>query len=223
MWYWLDRPYSNTELKRWGKQVNARAGYKLIDPAVFNAVQPNYTARPLFIGRPDPLAGARRYSIVRGHADFAALVIDPETPRPARPASGGRTFFWGGGFDRHLADIGGDRGLYEPARAAVAARVAARGAERAVQERDVILARVTDALRSAPRGDRSQETVERYVLDIARFFGWAIDRQRESEAARPEEPVVSTSIRLLLDDARQRLATMTRETIAALLSGGWRP
>lgn len=224
VWWWLNRPYSSVELRRWAGQVNARAGFKLIDPAVFTAVQPNYTARPLFEGRADPLAGARRYAIVHGRADAAAeLVIDAETLRPTRTASGSRTFFWGGGFDRHLADIGGERGLYEPARAAVAARVAALGAERAVQERDVILARVTDALRNAPRGNRSDETVEQLGLDIARFFDWAFDRQRESEAARPEEPVASQSIRLPLDEARQRLTTMTRDTIAALLSVGWRP
>jgi hypothetical protein len=223
VWYWLDRPYSNTELKRWGKQVNARAGYKLIDTVVFNAVQANYTARPIFKGRADPLAGARRYAVARGHADFAKLVIGAEIPRRQRSASGSRTFFWGGGFDRHLADIGGDGGLYLPARAAVAARIAALGAERAMQEREIILARVTDALRNAPRGNRSKETVERYILDMARFFDWAIDRQRESEAARPEEPVANTSISLPLDEARRRLATMTRDTIAALLSVGWRP
>ncbi|HWZ90197.1 MAG TPA: hypothetical protein VNW92_15140 [Polyangiaceae bacterium] len=221
-WWWLNRPYSSVELRRWAGQVNARAGFKLIDPAVFTAVQPNYTARPLFIGKADPLVGARRYAIVHGrHA--ADLAIDAEMPRPRRTACVSSAFSWGGGFDRHLGDIGGERGLYEPARAAVAARVAALGAERAVQERDAILARVTDALRNAPRGNRSDETVEQYVLDIVRFFDWAIDRQRESEAARPEEPVASTSIRLPLHEARQCLTTMTRDTIAALLSVGWRP
>jgi hypothetical protein len=223
VWWWLNRPYSNTELKRWGKQVNQRAGYKLIDTVIFNAVHPNYTARPIFKGRADPLAGARRYAVAHGHVDFAKLVIGAEPPRRQRTASGSRTFFWGGGFDRHLADIGGNCGLYLPARAAVAARIAALGAERAVQERDVILARVAGALRNAPRGNRSKETVERYILDIARFFDWAIDRQRESEAARPNEPVASTSIRLPLHEARPCLTTMTRDTIAALLSVGWRP
>ena len=66
VWWWLNRHYSNAELKRWAKQVNARAGYKLFDTYVFNAVQPNYTARPIFKGRVDPLAGARRYAVARG-------------------------------------------------------------------------------------------------------------------------------------------------------------
>ena len=254
VWWWLDRPYTNTELKQWGWQVNERAGYKLFDTAVFNAVQPNYTARPLFIGRTDPFAGARRYAVARGRIDFAKLVIGTETPGqrrtasgsraisnateqpnytarpiftdravPLSPAGGGRAFFWGGGFDRHLADIGGMRGLYEPARAAVAARVAALGAERAAQERDSILARVTDALREAPRGNRSRERVEEYCHDIVRLLDWVIDRQRESEAARPKEPSANTSRRLPVGEARQRLAMMTHDTIAALLSTNWQP
>jgi hypothetical protein len=135
-------------------------------------VQPNYTARPLFIGRADPLAGVRRHALARAHADFAELVIDPETPRPTRTASGSRTFFWGGGFDRHLADIGGDRGLYEPARAAVAARIAALDAERAVQERDVILAPVTDALRNAPRGTVARKPLRAPRIMASRGAMW---------------------------------------------------
>ena len=223
VWWWLDRPYSSTELKRWGKQVNGRAGFKLFDPAVFTAVHPNYTARPLFEGRADPLAGARRYAIVHGRADAAELVIDAEMPRPRRTARVSSAFSWGGGFDRHLADIGSERGLYEPARAAVAARVAALGAERAAQERDTILARVTDALLEAPRGNRSRERVEEHCHDIVRFFDWVIERQRESEAARPKEPSANTSRRLPLGEARHRLAMIMHDTIAALLSTGWQP
>ena len=115
------------------------------------------------------------------------------------------------------------RGLYEPARAAIAGRVAALGAERAAQERDTILARVTDALREAPRGNRSRERVEEYCHDIVRFFDWVIDRQRESEAARPKELSANTLRRLPLGEARQRLAMMTHDAIAALLSTGWQP
>jgi putative DNA primase/helicase len=44
-WFWLDRPYTTIELKRWAIAVNQRAGFALIDMALFNAAQPNYTAR----------------------------------------------------------------------------------------------------------------------------------------------------------------------------------
>jgi hypothetical protein len=69
VWLWLDRPYSNAELKRWAKQVNGRANFKLIDDALFNALQPNYVARPVFAGGlADPFEGGRRFVIVRGAA-----------------------------------------------------------------------------------------------------------------------------------------------------------
>jgi len=48
-------------LKRWATAVNAAAGEKLIDPALYSPVQPHYTAAPIFIGCPDPLA-ARRWA-----------------------------------------------------------------------------------------------------------------------------------------------------------------
>lgn len=218
LWWWLDRLYSNAEKIRWAKQVNSRAGFKLIDPAVFNAVQPNYTARPIFVGRADPLGGARRYATVRGETDAAKLWIDDDTPSLERSTTRNvDETHWGGGFDRHLADIGGERGLFEPARAAVAARVAALGAERASLDRETILSVVTNALRSAPRGHRSVETVEQYVSDIVRFFDWVMDRQRQSEAARPAVSFEDSPTRFPLDEARERLKVMTRNTIAALL------
>ena len=40
LWYWLDRPMSGSELKRWLKG--------LCDVSVFNCAQPIYTAAPLF-------------------------------------------------------------------------------------------------------------------------------------------------------------------------------
>jgi hypothetical protein len=215
VWFWLVRPYSNAELRRWGAQVNARARYKLIDLAVFEAVQPNYTARPLFVGGTDPFAGARRWAVVHGHADVAELVIDAEEPPVRRTkAAVGRTY-GGGGFERHLADIGGERGIYEPARAAIAARIGSLGAERATNERDAILERVLTAVRDAPRGDRSEAKVELHCNDLTRFFDWAMTRQLEGEAARPPEPVRST--RLPLAEARQLLHAKIHDAIAALV------
>ena len=79
VWLWLDRPYANAELKRWAKQVNERANFKLIDDTLFNAIQPNYVARPIFVGGlADPFEGRRRFVVVRGAA-FATLVIATET------------------------------------------------------------------------------------------------------------------------------------------------
>jgi hypothetical protein len=44
LYYWLDTPIANDVLRQWAKGCDRR----LVDPAVFNAVQPHYTAAPLF-------------------------------------------------------------------------------------------------------------------------------------------------------------------------------
>ena len=48
LWFWLTRPLTTPELKMWLRGVP-------VDHCVFAPVQPIYTARPLFIGRDDPL------------------------------------------------------------------------------------------------------------------------------------------------------------------------
>ena len=54
LWFWSDRKLRDDELKRWGKNVNQQVGYKLIDTALFNDVQPHFVAAPDFIGMDDP-------------------------------------------------------------------------------------------------------------------------------------------------------------------------
>jgi hypothetical protein len=48
LWYWLDRPVSTAELKRW-------LPAEVVDHAVFSAAQIIYTAAPVFDGASDPL------------------------------------------------------------------------------------------------------------------------------------------------------------------------
>src|SRR4029077_3638860 len=105
--------------------------------------------------------------IMRG-ADFATLVIAAEMQAVRSARSGKRKdpSFRGGGFERHLADIGGVRGLRDPARSAIAAFVGVVGVERALQECGPVLLRIEAALRAAPRGHRSEATVEEYVRDL---------------------------------------------------------
>lgn len=64
LWYWLEEPASDSSLKRWARSANAaikqRLGFDgsraLLDPSLFNAVQPHYTATPIFLdGITDPL------------------------------------------------------------------------------------------------------------------------------------------------------------------------
>lgn len=49
LWFWLAEPKGSEELREWAKAV------KGIDPAVYKAVQPHYTANPLFHSLRDPV------------------------------------------------------------------------------------------------------------------------------------------------------------------------
>ena len=80
LWFWCSRALTGAELKRWLRGTFA-------DPSVFGAVQPIYTAAPLFApGCTDPLP--ERMAVLDG----AALVVPPSvealapvapTPRPS--------------------------------------------------------------------------------------------------------------------------------------------
>lgn len=85
LWYWLDRPAGNGELKQWLRGCPA-------DPSVFRTVQPIYTAAPLFAdGAVDHLP----HRMIELPGDAAVAVPAPEAlappaPRPATalPAEG---------------------------------------------------------------------------------------------------------------------------------------
>lgn len=64
LWFWLDRPYSDRELKTATKAVGC-------DPSLFNPVQPHYVAKPVFKDRPDPLPV--RSGILKGLTDTATI------------------------------------------------------------------------------------------------------------------------------------------------------
>ncbi len=54
-WFWLEEPMGSAELKRY----IARVGKGKADLALYNAVQPHYTATPLFVGIDDPMTDRR--------------------------------------------------------------------------------------------------------------------------------------------------------------------
>jgi P4 family phage/plasmid primase-like protien len=71
LWYYLDKEVSDEEWKRYFKSVSSP-----VDEALFSAVQPHYTARPVFDNMSDPLP--RRSSIFSGLRD---LVMVPKMPK----------------------------------------------------------------------------------------------------------------------------------------------
>lgn len=73
LWFWLKTALGSDELRAWAKTLN-----KLVDEAVFNTVQPHYTARPIFHGIADP--APIRTLHVKLASDSVSLVT---APRPA--------------------------------------------------------------------------------------------------------------------------------------------
>ncbi|OAN54030.1 hypothetical protein A6A04_12345 [Paramagnetospirillum marisnigri] len=90
LFFLLDREVSEADLRRWGNTWNDKVGFKLVDVSVFGAIQPNYTAAPIFQGLADPIAG-RRMGVYRGGFERVALVLPPEvvTKPSRRKAEGG--------------------------------------------------------------------------------------------------------------------------------------
>ena len=98
IWFMADRPLLDAELKLWAKVYNAhwalsrglpwkgREGqkHKLIDDALFQGVQPHYTATPLFHdGRVDPVS--RRSGLLVGSRDVVALELLTVFPEEVKP------------------------------------------------------------------------------------------------------------------------------------------
>jgi hypothetical protein len=75
LWFFTDRPFSSDEMRLWARWWNAQRQNKIVDPAVFNAVQPHYTSNPeLLDGLTDPLAG-RRLGTVLGRRQTVPLYM----------------------------------------------------------------------------------------------------------------------------------------------------
>jgi hypothetical protein len=115
-WYWLDEPRTCAELKLWGSHVNARAGCRLFDLALFQPVQPNYIARPLFEGMDDPFPGAARAVVIDGRTPN--LVIDKPPLVPVRRyinSLGGRGGCSSRSIEAAIASMGEDAdGFHRP-------------------------------------------------------------------------------------------------------------
>jgi hypothetical protein len=114
LWVWLDAPLGGDELKRWAIAANQSAGYKLIDPALFSAVQAHYVAAPDFVAPlPDPLP--RRCGLRQGLDDIVSLIIPPPHPK-RRDEPGTEGYDPGRGVKAYLDMIGGPMGFVSRSR-----------------------------------------------------------------------------------------------------------
>jgi hypothetical protein len=76
LYFWNAEKHTDREYENWTKWVNGGAGWKVLDPAPFRTVQPNYTAAPI-IGDEvdDPLRGGLRHGIHLGERDTVSIAI----------------------------------------------------------------------------------------------------------------------------------------------------
>ncbi|MGH7074017.1 MAG: hypothetical protein ACREFD_07435 [Stellaceae bacterium] len=89
LWFWLDRPMTEVELKTWYFADSwLRDHEHHIDPTLFRLVQIHYTAAPIFEGVTDPLP--RRTGIKKGAKDVASLPIPEHAEATASPRSRSR-------------------------------------------------------------------------------------------------------------------------------------
>jgi hypothetical protein len=178
LWYWCARLYSDDELTRWATFVNRNG--KLIDGALFRAVQPHYVAAPLFCGLTDPLT--RRCGVWHGLDDALELILPPADARsPDQISRGGHEP--GLGVRAYLARIGGPDGFRQPIVSAVASHIAIHGSS---ADCEPLKQAIREAVDRADPGARSMFEVDRYKSDahLDAVITWA----REQHGDQPPKP-----------------------------------
>lgn len=216
VWFWLQAPVGEAELTRWFKWVNAKAGTKLLDPALARTVQPHYTARPIFGGGlRDPLAG-RRTLLIEGMEDAAALVIPAHAPRTYSADTSGGSASAGAGYEGHLEAIGGADGFRDPILKAVSAFVAMNALN---PDLAALKADIRRKIEGADAGGRPASQLEAYASDhhLDGIITWMQEREKEKRSAKAQErhapdvlPTFPDRAVTLHEAGRQADAVMTR-------------
>ena len=123
----LDRAWPLETLRAW--VMGARVCDALpLDPAVVQAGQPVYTARPVFIGMNDPVPASCRAIILPGSADTVSLIVDRYVAKTVaiRARVKGAATACGRNWKQLLAlTVGGDTGFFEPLSKGIGAAVRA--------------------------------------------------------------------------------------------------
>jgi hypothetical protein len=104
LWAWCDRPVSDAEWKRLLRDVP-------VDTALFNAVQPHYTAAPFFGELVEDRCTEGRLAVLPGLPEM----VVPPAPEPARRAATGRTY----SFSQPGGAAGSTIGFSQPIRRSI--------------------------------------------------------------------------------------------------------
>jgi hypothetical protein len=195
LWFYLNRPIPDSQLKAWAKTVNKAKGIKLIDDALFQHVQVHYTARPIFTGMPDPFPV--RSALVKKEIDEVNLDLScvPTIPVHAvKPSSSNRSAQAPihkqgsiGGFQTFLSMIGdhpeGD-GFHHPLLRAASSYVGEHGREgtdkEALYELLHTATLTADASRRSP-GELAQRASRDHIMPMIES---ALEKFGDEKSAR---------------------------------------
>ena len=217
IWVKLSKKHDSDELRRFANAVNAawqadgNAG-KLVDPAVFNAIQIHFTADPLFDGVDDPLL--TRSFLIEG--DDLRLAVDIPDEISA-PLPSGRTKAFSGTVDHILSCISDEVGyLHEPLLDAVYKAVSELDGEVSLEAEADLIERCRTAVLSNTtpgRDDRDRHADPAYLRqDIraaaqkyrARKAAHLQEAERRAEEARAQV-VDRDPVKVAEDDFRNRI------------------
>jgi hypothetical protein len=83
-WIWCDQPMGDLELRAWARAYG-------LDPAIYNPVQPHYTADPVFLDCEDPLARRRKILHLPGKKARLRMPDGSAPPKDGGPSNASKS------------------------------------------------------------------------------------------------------------------------------------
>ena len=168
LWYWLTKPMTSYDLKQqWAVKFNQQEGSKLIDPALFQAVQPHYTAKPVFVGGAvDPLT--RRSGLLEGSRPAVELNLDfPQAASSDSLSPVSRQLTSSAGGFHKILDLIGDAsdGFNSPLSRAAASYVREHGKDKTEANTEALVEVFREAINNADQSNHTEEGIARYLSD----------------------------------------------------------
>jgi hypothetical protein len=160
LWFWLDRPLGQDELKRWSQEFEID-----VDALVFGTVQPLYVAKPIFVGGEDPVP--RRSGLLRGVNDVVAapdidMAVKSKAIGSVRSDGGTFDFSAAPGYENKIACLGNGEGLggfNEPLTSAIASYASEHGDD---FDREALKADLRRRIDEAPKAPGREAEMARY-------------------------------------------------------------
>lgn len=171
LWYWLARPVGNNALRHWARPLP-------IDGALYQPVQPHYTATPIFVGADDPVS--RRLGYYRSTNREAS----PPWDEPLLPSEG---------FINWQEIEAEKRAEAERARASVLPPTRRTGYDAERRYRKIVDEEI-EKVRTCQEGARHHQCYASAAA-IARFAN-------ASEAARSARPALEAAAAAMMPEAR---------------------